>query len=177
MAEFASKGVGNAGLTLGIIGTAGWLLGNGGCGNGLFGGLFGGRGNCNGQAELVSAYQAAAANLAAEKYADNVGIELYKEIITQSNRADQRLGEYSDKLAQGLINLDKKVSAIEATQPLLAEIAMLKSERYTDARTWNKVEGEIRLPYKEICYPPYPQVAVPAPSPYAGFGCGSTTVQ
>lgn len=25
MAEFASKGVGNAGLTLGIIGTAGWL--------------------------------------------------------------------------------------------------------------------------------------------------------
>lgn len=55
MAEFASKGVGNAGLTLGIIGTAGWLLRGSGCGNGLLGGLFGG-GNCNGQSELVSAY-------------------------------------------------------------------------------------------------------------------------
>lgn len=133
MAEFASKGVGNAGLTLGIIGTAGWLL-NGGCGNGLLGGLFG-RGNCNGQSELVSAYQAAAANLAAEKYADNVGIDLYREIIAQSNRADQRLGDYFNQLAQGIINLDKKVAAMEATQPLLAEIATLKSERYTDAAT------------------------------------------
>ena len=175
MAEFASKVVGNAGLTLGIIGTAGWLLGNGGCGNGLFGGLFG-RGNCgNGQAELVSAYQAAAANLAAEKYADNVGIELYKEIIAQSNRADQRLGEYSNQLAQGIINLDKKVAMLEATQPLVAEITKLKSERYTDERTWNKVEGEIRLPYKEICYPPYPQVAVPVGSP-CGFNYGASTV-
>lgn len=36
MAEFASKGVGTAGLTTGIIGSAGWLL-NGGLGN-IFGG-------------------------------------------------------------------------------------------------------------------------------------------
>ena len=177
MAEFASRGIGNAGLTLGIIGTAGWLLGNGNCNGGLLGGLFG-RGNCGiGQAELVSAYQATAANLAAENYADNVGIELYREIISQSNNNDRKLADYSSKLAQGIIDLDKKVSAIEATQPLLAEIAALKSERYTDARTWNKVEGEIRLPYKEICYPPYPQVAVP--SPYFGYGsynCGSNTI-
>ena len=39
MAEFASKGVATAGLTTGIIGTAGWLL-NGGLGN-LLGGLGG----------------------------------------------------------------------------------------------------------------------------------------
>lgn len=39
MAEFASRGVGTAGLTTGIIGTAGWLL-NGGLGNVL-------GGNCN----------------------------------------------------------------------------------------------------------------------------------
>lgn len=37
MAEFASRGVANAGLTTGIIGTAGWLL-NGGLGNILGGG-------------------------------------------------------------------------------------------------------------------------------------------
>jgi hypothetical protein len=41
MAEFASRGVGNAGLTTGIIGTAGWLL-NGGLGN-ILGGM---GGNC-----------------------------------------------------------------------------------------------------------------------------------
>lgn len=39
MAEFASKGVANAGLTTGIIGTAGWLL-NGGLGNVLGGAVF-----------------------------------------------------------------------------------------------------------------------------------------
>ena len=39
MAEFASKGVGTAGLTTGIIGTAGWLL-NGGLGN-ILGGIGG----------------------------------------------------------------------------------------------------------------------------------------
>ena len=37
MAEFANRGVANAGLTTGIIGTAGWLL-NGGLGNILGGG-------------------------------------------------------------------------------------------------------------------------------------------
>ena len=40
MAEFASKGVGTAGLTTGIIGSAGWLL-NGGLGN-----ILGGGNNC-----------------------------------------------------------------------------------------------------------------------------------
>ena len=39
MAEFATRGVGNAALTTGIIGTAGWAL-NGGLGN-LLGGVFG----------------------------------------------------------------------------------------------------------------------------------------
>lgn len=42
MAEFASKGVAGSGLGLGIAGTALGLLNNGGNGNGLLGGLFGG---------------------------------------------------------------------------------------------------------------------------------------
>lgn len=91
MAEFASKGVGNAGLTLGIIGTAGWLLRGSGCGNGLLGGLFGG-GNCNGQSELVSAYQAAAANLAAEKYADNISSNLTED----EKKLIEKSPEYSE---------------------------------------------------------------------------------
>ena len=46
MAEFASRGVGNAALTTGIIGSAGWLL-NGGLGN-ILGGVLGGNGYANG---------------------------------------------------------------------------------------------------------------------------------
>lgn len=50
--KFGSKGKTNAGLTLGIIGTAlAALNGNNGCGgNGILGGLFGGNGNCAFQA-------------------------------------------------------------------------------------------------------------------------------
>lgn len=46
MAEFATRGVGNAALTTGIIGTAGWAL-NGGLSN-LLGGIMGGNGCNNG---------------------------------------------------------------------------------------------------------------------------------
>lgn len=58
MGEFASKGVAGTGLGLGIAGTALGLLNNGGCGNGVLGGLFGG--NCNrncggGAAEMMAA--------------------------------------------------------------------------------------------------------------------------
>lgn len=52
MAEFASKGVANAGLTTGIIGSAGWLL-NGGL-NGMFGG---GRCGCS-EDHTVDRYEA-----------------------------------------------------------------------------------------------------------------------
>lgn len=45
MAEFASQGVGTAGLTTGIIGTGLGVLNSMGNGNGLLGGLFGS--NCN----------------------------------------------------------------------------------------------------------------------------------
>lgn len=65
MAEFASKGVAGSGLGLGIAGTALGLLNNGGNGNGLLGGLFGG-GNQN----VVSALQAENGMLKAENYSD-----------------------------------------------------------------------------------------------------------
>lgn len=72
MAEFASKGVAGSGLGLGIAGTALGLLNNGGNGNGLLGGLFGG-GNQN----VVSALQAENGMLKAENYSDKNAKEVY----------------------------------------------------------------------------------------------------
>lgn len=57
MAEFASKGVGNAALTTGIIGSAGWLL-NGGLGN-ILGGVLGGNGYVPSESMPVNRYEAA----------------------------------------------------------------------------------------------------------------------
>ena len=56
MAEFASKGVANAGLTTGIIGSAGWLL-NGGLNNILGGARNAGACGCN-EDHLVNRYEA-----------------------------------------------------------------------------------------------------------------------
>lgn len=76
MAEFASKGVAGSGLGLGIAGTALGLLNNGGNGNGLLGGLFGG-GNQN----VVSALQAENGMLKAENYSDKKAKEVYAQSL------------------------------------------------------------------------------------------------
>ncbi len=68
MGEFASKGVGTAGLTTGIIGTAGWLL------NGGLGGLLGG-------------------NAAAVACSDNMAVNRYELKLEQEIASkDARIG-------------------------------------------------------------------------------------
>ena len=89
MAEYASRGVANAGLTTGIIGTAGWLL------NGGLGGIFGG-GNCCSENTPVNRYEldqsmalaskdGEIALLKADKYTDEKIIEAYKDLVGQLN--------------------------------------------------------------------------------------------
>ena len=96
--NYASSGVGTAGLTLGIIGTSlasGLLNGNG------LGGLFGGNNNPTSSA----AYQLASkdteiAQLKAERYADQQVKELSVEVC----------------------NLKQRVAAIEVAEPLREQI-------------------------------------------------------
>lgn len=94
MAEFASRGVGNAALTTGIIGSAGWLL-NGGLGN-ILGGVLGGNPAAaaaayNADNTPVNRYEAAQAARIAELegevklrdssiYTDGKLLELYKYV-------------------------------------------------------------------------------------------------
>lgn len=88
MAEFATRGVGNAGLTTGIIGTAGWLL-NGGLGN-ILGGI-GGQGCVQSENMPVNRYEAQQnARIAeletevklrdANTYTDSKILDLYKYV-------------------------------------------------------------------------------------------------
>lgn len=85
--KYASKGVANAGLTTGIIGTALGLLN----GNGL-GGILGG--NNNGYClEQVMKRDAEIAELKAEKYSDKVGLELYRYV-------DGRFREFEGRFEQ-----------------------------------------------------------------------------
>nr|DAH67155.1 MAG TPA: Polymerase cofactor VP35-coil, VIRAL PROTEIN [Caudoviricetes sp.] len=97
MAEFASRGVGNAGLTTGIIGSAGWLL-NGGLAN-----LLGGGGNCAenmpvsryelGQEKTIAEQGAKISLLEANTYNDSKMLEMYKYV-------DGRLRGIEGQIAQ-----------------------------------------------------------------------------
>lgn len=103
--EYASNGKANAGLTLGIIGTslAGllWANGkNGGLGNGLFG---------NGGA-TTDELEAQVAELRAMRYTDQVGIDLYKNIIAQSNAADAKISANMKEVMAYVVELSKEVA-------------------------------------------------------------------
>lgn len=80
--EYGRRGVANAGLTTGIIGTALGVLNGSNGGGGILGGLFGG-GNCVNHYELSleasnAAKDARIALLEANTYGDQKMLELYK---------------------------------------------------------------------------------------------------
>lgn len=113
MGEFASKGVGTAGLTTGIIGTAGWLL-NGGLGN-----LFGG-GN-------AAAALACSENMAVNRYELN----LEKEIASK----DARIG-----LLESQVYTDNKL--VDVVKDYTAQIGALAAEVRANKEEQGKINLE-----------------------------------
>ena len=97
--DYASKGVGTAGLTLGIIGTslASGLLNNGG-----LGGLFGNQNPSASATYQLASKDTEIAQLKAERYADGKVAELTKEVSVLSQR----------------------VAAIEVAEPLREQISL-----------------------------------------------------
>ena len=106
--EYASNGKANAGLTTGIIGTslAGLLWANGGSGNGLLGGLFGG-GNNRGYVQTtdgkISQLEAEIAFLRSENYSDKVANEVYKAL-------DEKINANMKEVYSFVIDLDKRTA-------------------------------------------------------------------
>lgn len=109
----ASSATGNAALTTGIIGTALGVL-NGGNGNGLLGGLFGGGNSCNcncSENMLVNRYELAMQQTIAAKDA-RIGL-LESNIYTDQKIADvyERLNTKinANKDAQDAVNMQQAV--------------------------------------------------------------------
>ena len=128
MAEFASRGVGVAGLTTGIIGSVGTALGvlNGGLGNIGMGGLLGGNcgGGCSenvlvnryelGQQQKISELETQVALRDANTYSDQKSLALYQYV-------DGRLRGIEGQLsAQAVHNQKTEDSFVLARQDIHA---------------------------------------------------------
>ena len=115
MGDYASKGVANAGLTTGIIGTAlsalPILTGCGGAANGIFGnrGCYNSTALGWGTAELqyVSSLQAENAMLKSENYSDKVAKEVYQQtrVDNAALKAEMKeLMELREQIVLGKVN-------------------------------------------------------------------------
>lgn len=112
--DYASKGVGNAGLTLGVIGTA---LASGILNNGV-GGLFGGNQNpATNPLYLLSQKDTEIARLQAEKYSDNKVAELSKEFSILSQRVAAI--EVAEPLREQI--LQQSINSVSATVARLVQ--------------------------------------------------------
>lgn len=99
MGDFASKGVANAGLTTGIIGTVlGAAASSNNCNGGLLGGLLGGNRCGYGLAEsqYVASILAENGMLKAENYSDRVAKEVYQQTLADNKQLRQ---DIRDELA------------------------------------------------------------------------------
>lgn len=97
MAELR-KGWWDTGSALGTAALGLQVLGSNNCGGGLLGGILGGGNNCC-QNEL-STLKAELAKEKSERYADMVGVGVYKETVAVSNAADAKINANYRELAQ-----------------------------------------------------------------------------
>lgn len=111
--DYASKGVGTAGLTLGVIGTA---LASGILNNGV-GGLFGNNNPSASAAYQLSQKDTEIAQLKAERYADGKVAELTKEVSVLSQRVAAI--EVAEPLREQI--LQERINCVSATVARLVQ--------------------------------------------------------
>lgn len=124
MGDYASKGVANAGLTTGIIGTAlsalPILTGCGGALNGIFGNrnCYNGAALGWGTAELqyVSSLQAENAMLKAENYSDKVAKEVYQQTRIDNAALKAEMKELMDLREQIVLGKVNEVATLTTCQ-------------------------------------------------------------
>lgn len=178
MSEYASNGKANAGLALGIIGTALGAINWGDFNNGFFGNrTVGTNGYCQSFEGKVSALQSEIAMLQAEKYSDNVSKEVYIAL-------DKKISDNLEKLYGFVIDLDKrtalnaqglmyenqitnnkidcccdKANMQMAFNKQLGELADAAIISYVNS---NFVSGTLKLPITSICPQPATTTTTPA---------------
>ena len=146
MAEFASKGVGTAALTTGIIGSVGTVgslmmnelgLWNNGCNNGC-------RTNCNGQ---VSALEAALAQERAERFAEQQTIINQEKLYTALREEDAKISGVVKDTTSALIETGNALARLtEQVSCIKTEMAMQQkmNEKELDAAK-RELQGAIAL--------------------------------
>lgn len=115
--HFASSGVGTAGLTLGVIGTA---LASGIVGNGGFGGLFGN----NSTNQQVQNLMIENAILKADASTDKKLVDVYATLRSNEKEIESKIS-----------GIDARVLAIETASPLKEQLIDSKIARVTDSLT------------------------------------------
>ena len=169
--EYASKGVANAGLATGIIGTALGVLNNGfgnilGMGNNCNGGMYN-NGGCCSENTIVKRYElnmvqensslkSENALLRADKYTDQKIIEAYKDLAGQINTLKETVhvnacnqAVTNQKLADNITFVDSKFIGVEK------DIAQAKNDVlcYVNGTF---VPGKLVMPLDSICPPAQP---------------------
>lgn len=176
--EYASKGVANAGLATGIIGTALGVLNNG------FGNIFGVGNNCNGGAynaynngccsentvvnrydlnlaQEMASLKSENALLRADKYTDQKLTEVYKDLAGQINALKDTVSVNTcnqavtnQKLADNISFVDSKFVGVEK------DIIQAKNDVlcYVNGTF---VPGKLVMPLDSICPPAQPATTTP----------------
>lgn len=160
--DVASKGLAGAALGLAIPGTVALLNQMGGCGNGILGGLFGGNCSCGGgsvgqDTRVISALEAQIAKLEAERYTDNVGLELYKQTVHENKAQTEKTNSNFNILYQFAADIDKRFAVAEAVN---AERLRCQNERISALEALTKTV----IPISSICpevMPRYNDFTVP----------------
>lgn len=122
MGEFASKGVANAGLVTGILGTVALANQLGGGNGGILGNILGN--NCNNQAGALMAENA---QLKAEKYADSVAAQVYKASRDEKDALGERLLEkYIQPISQEIADMRVREAQTGAAVDCLAKSTSMR---------------------------------------------------
>lgn len=176
--EYASKGVANAGLATGIIGTALGVLNNGfgnvfGMGNNCNGGFYNTYGNgCCSENTVVNRYELDTAQemaslksenalLRADKYTDQKLTEVYKDLVGQINALKDTVNVTTcnqavtnQKLADNISFVDSKFVGVEK------DIIQAKNDVlcYVNGTF---VPGKLVMPLDSICPPAQPATTTP----------------
>lgn len=154
--EYASKGVAGAGLGTGIAGLALGVLNGANNGNGLLGGLFGG--NCNGAGiagmgamAAISAKDAEIGQLKAEKYADAVGINTFKEVMSAFDKRDDRYAALFKDLNTEAVNNRLELCELKGAIKLEAERREAGDRNLYNYVNATFVPGKLVMPLDALC--------------------------
>ncbi len=155
--EYASKGVAGAGLGTGIAGLALGVLNGANNGNGLLGGLFGG--GCNNAAGLaglgavasMSEKDATIGQLRAEKYADAVGINTFKEVMSAFEKRDDRYAALFKDLNQEAVNNRVELCELKGAIKLESERRQAGDQNLYCYVNATFVPGKLVMPLDALC--------------------------